>query len=226
MQPIERPMQPEKIKELEKRLHNRPKGRGSWEYSWELLQGLHIDDLLEHPVIRDQLYAKTVPNMVHYHEEVNFMKKYISNIDAFRILEIGPAYGGFYKALLEDKMQPKEYVMVDGESMLDLIRQFLSPEEQEIVSLHSDSNIDKVSGKFDLMISNHCIHETSKKYQEFVFTKIVPMCDRFFGIVHNVRDDYMKLKDQYVTVSQEPGPKNPRLRGGTSCIFTKDLKKT
>lgn len=207
---------------------------GSWEDRWSHMEGVNHENMFDNPVIKmslsgeykienGKIVVENLPLLERYIEQVEFLQKFISDLRGLIVIEFGPAYGGFFKALAVKGILPKRYVMVDGEPMLRLATSYLTDEENSIIDKVTPDKVNTITSRFDLMVSNFCLNETPKPYQDYVFKNVVPLCDRFFGLVDpHSYSDYRRLNKHFRSVQFSDGPTKQQTKMG--CIYADGRK--
>tara|TARA_B100001123_G_C15315524_1_gene1026008 strand:+ start:1940 stop:2563 length:624 start_codon:yes stop_codon:yes gene_type:complete len=126
-----------------------------------------------------------VPNAIstphHQLEQVHLITEYtgLKDSDKFSIVEIGPHDGTMASGLLKHCSEKIErLVLVDGSPMIEKCKDRLSGWEQVEYCLVEDSA--SIEGEFDLLVSCHCLAETTLEYQNYIYNKFFPVCKEVF----------------------------------------------
>lgn len=112
----------------------------------------------------------------------------LQNNNNYSIIEIGPADGGTCYELLSKNSNITSYTLVDDISMLNIckerLKQFNVVNYVEINDILTLKNI-----KFNLLISNHCLEETPKNYQQLVYDTFFPNTKEVFILCNTVHSN-------------------------------------
>jgi len=153
-----------------------------WKDFYDRLQRQSPDDV-NHSVFKEAMRPANYPAQV----KLIIDRFPIENMD---ILEIGCGFGGLCYTVHQNKV-PKSYTVVDNPEMLKFTKETLKGIEN--ISFINAPDMDTINWgerKYDLLISNYCISETPKEYQDFVFEKVFPVCGNIFMLDGDKKSDY------------------------------------
>jgi len=101
-----------------------------------------------------------------------------------KIVEVGAAYGGLARVLLEVEPKIKRYSIIDIDMMLAAAKEILGKKAKYYDTTETPY---KGLGKQDIFICNVCLSETTPEFLNYLKAKVWPLCENFF-ILDN--DDY------------------------------------
>ena len=142
--------------------------KDQWQ-SWADLPGLRWSD------------PTAISTALHQQEQVYLLAKHteLRKSDKFSIIEIGPHNAVMAEALLRNYSDKIErLVLVDGAPMLEKCRARLSEWAQ--VEYYTPEQTLDIEGNFDLLVSCHCLAETTRDYQNHIYTTFFPACNEVF----------------------------------------------
>lgn len=163
-------------------------------------------------------YVRSTENQIEQSKSISSITK-LSSIDGCSVIEIGPADGGTAKHLLENNKNIKNYTLVDDLTMLNNCKDNLS-EFNFIKYVPIDSLKEIENNNYDILISNHCLEETPKEYQEYIYKTFFPNVNEVFILCNTehsdmwgeFNSDYLKdsLNNYFNSVNVLPGHKLSR----------------
>tara|TARA_Y100000310_G_scaffold229427_1_gene231847 strand:+ start:61 stop:729 length:669 start_codon:yes stop_codon:yes gene_type:complete len=114
-------------------------------------------------------------------EQADYIIKYtkLKNSNKFSIIEIGPNNAIMIKTLLEKCPEKIDrVVLVDGPPQIEKCKYRLRHYNQ--VEYYVPEDLNSVEGNFDLLVSCHCLAETTLEYQNYIYDKFFPVCNEVF----------------------------------------------
>ena len=111
----------------------------------------------------------------------SLLLNYFKDIGDFKILEIGPGFGGLCRVLKSSGFSNGYYYLLDHPTMLSFSESFLG-DMKKIKRIPISRHKDLESINFDMMISTHCISETENIFKEWVYNKIFPNTKNIFMV--------------------------------------------
>lgn len=127
----------------------------------------------QHPEKNNVVRVAMTPS--RYKDEAKLIAPLISDGD--KVLEFGGGYGGLCQELLK-LTKPEAYMIIDNKPMLDQAAKYITGTPFTLID--AETIKDQEFSDFDLVISNFCLQETPREYQEWVFKNILPKTKTFF----------------------------------------------
>ncbi len=164
----------------------------------------HVDpDNTGHQVFKEAMRPQ------NYAYQIGLINQF-KTINGMRILEVGCGFGGLCRQVYNNH-KPTVYICVDNVEMLKFAKKTLV----DLPITFYDASVFEFwkPAKFhwemiDLFISNYCISETPREYQNRVLEEIVPVAKNIFMLDGDKKSDYEQrltkaLKDNFNKVSRE-----------------------
>ena len=150
-------------------------------------------------------------------EQVYLIAKHtlLLSTDKFSVLEIGPHDATMAIELLKrfgDKID--RMVLVDGAPMLQKCQAVLKKYKQ--VEYCRVEEVATIEGEFDLLVSCHCLSETTLEYQNFIYNKFFPVCNELF-VLQTISSEYRPESEVH---GQRRGPNHDNLVEHAKKYFT------
>lgn len=148
----------------------------------------------QHPEKNNVVRVAMTPS--RYKDEAKLIAPLISDGD--KVLEFGGGYGGLCQELLK-LTKPEAYMIIDNKPMLDQAAKYITGTPFTLID--AETIKDQEFSDFDLVISNFCLQETPREYQEWVFKNILPKTKTFFMLGNS---DLDKDIEPLFTINKEP----------------------
>jgi putative sugar O-methyltransferase len=110
------------------------------------------------------------PSTLRYMKVAGDLKKHFGDLNGFKVIEIGGAYGGQCK-ILSDLFHFQSYTIVDLPECLELAKKYLEKQEIDGIKYCAPNNVSN-SESYDLVISNYSFTEYKRDYQQKIVQKI------------------------------------------------------
>lgn len=162
------------------------------EYTYELNKDPWIMSILP-KLISDEVgmpFRYTYPGLgrisstdLRYAKVVSDLRSLFGPLDNYRIAEIGCGYGG--QAIAISKVfNILDYALYDLQPALQLAMKYIKT-VSDFQNVRSE-NLEFLSGKSDLLISNYAFSELSREVQEEYFTKVIQGSSRGYVIYNQI----------------------------------------
>ena len=141
------------------------------------------------------------PGTIYHASILNDIIDKIGDISNFKVVEIGPGYGGQAKVLLDYGV--KHCTLIDVKNVNELQKKYLTGLNYSNVDFWSNKNIKQ--DQWDLVISNWCLSEFDKQGIDFYIQEVIQNC-KFGYFLMNMWDEDRKsfllneLKKHFTTV--------------------------
>lgn len=163
-------------------------------------------------------YVRSTENQIEQSKSISSITR-LSSIDECTVIEIGPADGGTAKDLLINNKNIKNYTLVDDLTMLDDCKKNLS--EFDCINYVPIESLNEIeNNSYNILISNHCLEETPKEYQEYIYKTFFPNVNEVFILCNTKHSDmwgefnpdYLKdnLNNYFSSINVLPGHKLSR----------------
>ena len=129
-------------------------------------------------------FGRISPTQLRYFKTLSDLKELFGNLDGYKIVEIGPGYGGLAQTIV-NHFEIDNYALIDLPPAIELAKVYLSRYGSDSTFEFCQSSKVTISYS-DLAISNYAFSEINKSHQEVLLDHVLTKAKRGYIIFNKI----------------------------------------